>query len=548
MRNTFLRTLGTLAVAALLLPAVSSCVGDLDQAPDYSANSEVVFRDPAQIEQALGRLYATLAVSGQDGPAGRADISGIDEGFSNYLRQYWSLQEITTDEAALGWNDGNLPLVNRLQWDADNEFVRALYDRIYYQIALCNEFVRQTSDARLSERGISGDAATRVRTFRAEARFLRALSYYHAMDMFGGGVFADETSNIGDRPQIRTRQQYFEYVEKELSEIEPLLQAPRAVYGRADQGALWALQTKLYLNAQEYTGTARWADAITAARKVLATSSGYSLSPRYGDLFRADNDRSAARNEIIFPITSDGLRTQSYGSMTFIMRAQITRALNVTARDSFGVKDGWNGLRTKPDLVDLFRVNGTLTSDRRAMFFFDKQNPQSDTLGQPSSGPLVTKYRNITSTGQGGSDSPQRGGSGNFPDTDFPLFRLADVKLMLAEALLRSGGSTSEALQQVNDLRTRARATQLGSITIDGILAERGRELYWEGHRRTDLIRFGRYTAGGSRTTPGGPEAFWPFKNSTTSVGRSVAATRKLFPIPNTARVANSEIPQNDGY
>lgn len=548
MRNKFLRTLGTLAMAAMLLPAVSSCVGDLDQAPDYSANAEVVYRDPAQIEQVLARLYATLTISGQDGPAGQPDISGIDEGFSNYLRQYWSLQEITTDEAIIGWNDGNLPSVNRMQWNADNEFVRAVYDRIYYQIALCNEFIRQTSDDKLSERGISGDAANRVRVFRAEARFLRALSYYHAMDMFGGGVFADETSQVGDKPQIRSRQQYFDFVESELRAIEDQMLEPRAVYGRADKGALWTLQTKVYLNAQEYTGTARWTEAIASARKVL--NAGYSLSNRYGNLFRADNDRSQARQEIIFPVTSDGLRTRSFGAMTFLTHAPVGRRLDNFARDTFGIGGGWGGLRARPNLVNLFLPSGsTTTADRRAMIFTDGQSRSVDTLTQFSNGYLITKYRNITSTGQGGSDSPQApNGSGNFIDTDFPMFRLADVKLMLAEALLRNGGSSSEALQQVNDLRTRARATQLGSITLDGILDERGRELYWEGHRRTDLIRFGKYTAGGSRTTPGGSEIFWPFKNSNSAVGASVPNTRNLFPVPNTARVANSEIPQNPGY
>jgi hypothetical protein len=546
MRNKFIRTLGMLAVAASLLPAFSSCVGDLDQTPDYSANSEVVYRDPAQIEQVLARLYATLAVSGQQGPAGLPDIQGIDEGFSNYLRQYWSLQEVTTDEAIIGWNDGNLPAVNRLQWNADNEFVRALYDRIYYQIALCNEFIRQTSDAKLNDRGITGDAATRVRTFRAEARYLRALSYFHAMDMFGGGPFADETSQVGDRPQIRTRQQYFDFVESELRAIEAELIEPRAVYGRADKGALWTLQTKVYLNAQEYTGTARWTEAITAARKVLAA--GYTLSTNYGNLFRADNDRSQARQEIIFPITSDGQRTKTFGAMTFLTHAPVGNRLNNFARDTFGINGGWAGIRARPNLVDLFTVNGNLVSERRALFFTAGQRRQIDTLGQYSNGFAVTKFRNITSTGQGGSDSPQQGGSGDFIDTDFPMFRLADVKLMLAEALLRSGGSQAEALQQVNDLRTRARATTLSSINLDGILAERGRELYWEGHRRTDLIRFGRYTAGGSRTTPNGTEALWPFKNSNSSVGASVANTRNLFPVPSTARVANPDIPQNPGY
>ncbi|RZK24433.1 MAG: RagB/SusD family nutrient uptake outer membrane protein, partial [Hymenobacter sp.] len=156
MKSTFTRTLGMLALAAGLSGLSTACTKDLDQVPDYSANAEVVYKDPAQIEQVLARLYATFAVSGQTGPAGSPDISGIDEGFSNYLRQYWQLQELTTDEAVLGWADGNLPAINYLTWNADNEFVRATYDRIYYEISLCNEFIRQTSDDNLAQRGITG--------------------------------------------------------------------------------------------------------------------------------------------------------------------------------------------------------------------------------------------------------------------------------------------------------------------------------------------------------------------------------------------------------
>ncbi|GAA4355412.1 RagB/SusD family nutrient uptake outer membrane protein [Hymenobacter saemangeumensis] len=535
MRNKFLRTLGMLALVATLLPA---CTKDLDQTPDYSANAEVVFRDPAQIRQVLARLYATLAVSGQQGPAGMPDISGIDEGFSNYLRQYWSLQEVTTDEAIIGWNDGNLPNVNKMTWNADNEFVRALYDRIYYQISLCNEFIRQTTDSKLSDRGISGDAAGTVRKYRAEARFLRALSYFHAMDMFGGGPFATEDQDVGTVPSQKTRAEYFSFVESELNAIESEMLNPRAEYGRADKATLWTLQTKLYLNAQVYTGTARNAEAITAARKVLAA--GYTLSPNYSHLFLADNDRSAARNEIIFPVTSDGVRTQTYGSMTFLTHAPVGGRMQPA---DFGINGGWAGLRARPNLVGLFLAPSQMpadVTDRRALFFTTGQRRAVDTLSAFSNGYAVTKYKNVTSTGVPGSGAQANGGSGDFIDTDFPMFRLADVQLMLAEALLRSGGSTTEALQLVNTVRTRSNAPALSSITLDGILDERGRELFWEGHRRTDLIRFGRYT---------GPLQFlWPFKGGDTRTGQQVDVTRNLFPIPNTARVANSNIQQNPGY
>lgn len=535
MQRNFTRTLGMLTLAAGLSTLAPSCTGDLNQTPGYAATSNVVYSDPAQIQQVLARLYATFAVSGQNGPAGQPDISGIDEGFSNYIRQYWQLQEITTDEAVLGWNDGTLPQVNTLQWNADNEFVRATYDRIFYEIGLCNEFIRQTSDDNLSSRGITSTDVQTVRQYRSEARLLRALSYWHAVDLFGGGPFATEADAIGTVPQYKNRTDMFAYVESELKALDALddnsgaLLAPRAVYARADKAVLWTLLTKLYLNAKVYTGTDRSTDALTYANKVL--SAGYTLSPSYANLFLADNNTNNARNEIIFPITFDGTRTQTFGGMTYLVHAPTGRAISASYA---GIDGGWSGLRTKPGLTRLFgsTTQRNATDARSQLFFFQGQNPNVDTLGQFTSGPLISKYRNVTSTGATGSNL-------TYPDTDFPMFRLADVKLMYAEALLRGGqgGTAGTALEQVNAVRTRAGAPALASVQLSDILDERGRELFWEGHRRTDLVRFGMYTTGYNWALKGGVQT-----------GKDVEATRSIFPIPNTDRVANPNLPQNPGY
>lgn len=537
MQRNFTRTLGMMALAAGLSTLAPSCTKDLNQSPDYAASANVVYSDPAQIQQVLARLYATFAVSGQQGPAGNPDISGIDEGFSNYIRQYWQLQEITTDEAVIGWNDGTLPLVNTLQWNADNEFVRATYDRVFYEIGLCNEFIRQTSDANLSSRGIASASLNTVRQYRSEARLLRALSYWHAIDLFGGGPFATETDAIGTVSQYRKGADMFTYVESELKALDALddnsgaLLAPRGVYARADKAVLWTLLTKLYLNAKTYTGTDRSTDAITYANKVLAA--GYTLSPSYANLFLADNNTNNAKNEIIFAITFDGTRTQTYGGMTYLVHAPTGRAITASYA---GIDGGWSGLRTKPSLTSQFgsTTSRSSTDIRSQLFFFQGQNPNVDTLGQFTSGPLISKYRNVTSTGQPGSNL-------TFPDTDFPMFRLADVMLMYAEAVLRggTGGSATQALAYVNQIRARAgaAATTASALTLRSILDERARELFWEGHRRTDLIRFGLYTTGYN----------WAFKGGVPA-GKDVETYRTLFPIPNTDRVANPNLPQNTGY
>jgi hypothetical protein len=545
MQTKFTRTLGMLALAAGLSALSSACTKDLDQVPDYSANAELVYSDPSQIQQVLARLYATYAVSGQQGPAGQPDISGIDEGFSNYIRVYWQLQEITTDEAVLGWNDGNLPSINTMTWNADNEFVRAAYDRIYYQIGICNEFIRQTSDASLASRGITGTTAITVRQYRSEARLLRAMSYWHVIDLFGGGPFATEADALGTLPQYKNRADIFAYVESELKALDGLdatnggLLAPKGVYARADQAVCWTLLAKLYLNAQVYTGTSRYNDAVTYANKVLAANYQLCTTPSaqysaYQKLFLADNNTTEARNEVIFPIAFDGIRTRGFGGMTYLVHASVGGTIKP---DSIGINSGWGGFRARQQLTALLTSNTTSPSDaRRNLLYTDGQRLEVETLTATTDGYLIPKYKNVTSADVKGSDA-----AGDFPDTDFPMFRLADVKLMYAEALLRggTGGTAGTALAQVNEVRRRSGSADLSTIELNDILDERARELYWEGHRRTDLIRFGKYTTGYN----------WALKGGVTG-GKDVESTRALFPIPNTDIVANPNLQghQNPGY
>ncbi|MCB2379107.1 RagB/SusD family nutrient uptake outer membrane protein [Hymenobacter sp. BT635] len=540
MNTSFTRSLGTFALAASLFTSVS-CTKDLDQKPSYRASADVIYSDPAQIFQVLTRLYSGLAVAGQ-GQVGssteRGDLVKINADYSNYVRNYWNLQEITTDEATLAWGDPGIPDFNTLTWNPDNQFIRGMYERFYFQISACNEFLRQTTPEKLSERGISasGEVAN-IGQYRAEARFLRALSYTHLMDLYGNVPFTTEASVIGDLPPQKSRAELFAFIDTELKEIENSMLAPRTQYGRADKGALWALQTMVYLNAEVYAKTNRYTDAITAAKKVL--SANYSLAPEYRSLFLADNHEGAAKNEMIFPIVFDGVYTQNFGGTTFLVHASIGGSMKAA---EFGVNGGWFGLRAKKNLVDLF-PGGATSTDKRAMFYTQDQSKEITNFSDFSQGYPVTKWRNVKLDGTPGSWYPKpdgSGGNGDFVDTDFPLFRLADVQLMYAEAVLRggTGGDAGQALTYVNAIRTRAGATPLGSISLDDILAERGRELYWEGHRRTDLIRFGKYTTGAY---------LWPFKGGVAE-GRGVADTRTLFPIPTSDRIANPNLKQNDGY
>lgn len=514
-----------------LLAALSvfeSCIKDLDRIPPYDVTSATVYNDPANYRAIIAKVYSGLALSGQEGPAGKPDIQGIDEGFSTYLRQYYKAQELTTDEAVIGWNDGSIKDYHNMNWTSGNEFIAAMYYRIFYQITLCNEFIRETTDDKLSSRGLGGN--TDIKAYRTEARFLRALSYWHALDMFGNVPFVTDKDPLGAfLPLPTTKAALFTYIETELKDIETQMAEPRAnEYGRADKAAAWTLLAKLYLNADVYIATSKATECITYCNKVIAAS--YTLEPKYENLFKIGNDAS---KEVIFAIRFDGTRSKTWGGMTFLVHAPVGGTMKAA---DFGINGGWLGLRTTKGLVNLFNnaANKVDTLDTRAMFHTDGQTLDIDDISEFKQGYAITKFKNVDQAGKAGSDP-----EGNFPDTDFPMFRLADVHLMYAEAVLR-GGTTAQALTYVNGLRTRAKSGvgNLATLTLNNILDERGRELYWECHRRTDLIRFKKFTTA---------DYLWPLKGGA-KTGTAVAEKFNIFPIPAADIIANPKLVQNAGY
>ena len=519
----------TVGVAASLF--LASCEKDLDRMPETEVTSASVYSNFNNYKGVLAKIYAGLAMSGQEGGDGNADIGGIDGGTSNYLRQYFQLQELPTDEAIIAWSDAGLPDIHNMNWAANNPYITALYYRIYYQIAMSNEFIRETQDDKLASRNISGANADEARLYRNEARFMRALSYAHAIDLYGNGPFVTEKDDVGvQAPQRIERKELFKYVESELKELEGLLKDPRTnEYGRADKGAVYMLLAKLYLNAEVYTGENRYSDARAYAEKVI--NSGYSLKQNYGELFLADNH--LANNEVIFSVNFDGMRTRTYGGTTYIIHAATGGSMNAA---SLGINSGWGGLRSTKNLVDLF-PSADGSQDKRGVFHTDGQNYEIDAVGAFTDGYPLVKFKNVTKNGTPGSDA-----GGDFVDTDFPLFRLADAYLIYAEAVLRGGGgSTATAVQYVNELRTRAYGNTSGNVTsinLDFILEERARELAWEATRRTDLIRFGKFTSG---------SYLWPFKGGV-KAGRAVEDFRRLYPIPANDLIANPNLVQNPGY
>lgn len=510
----------------------TSCLKDLDVEPiDKNVlTSASVFKDANAYKQVLAKLYAGLAVSGQRGPAGMGDISGIDEGFGQYIRGLWNHQVLTTDEAVIGWDDQTIKDFVYHRWTSSDVFVSAMYYRIFYQITAANEYIRESAPAKLDERGIPAAGKEEIKRFRAEARYLRALSYWHALDIFGSVPFVTDKDLIGAfLPKQISKADLFDYIETELLAIIPDLAEPRTnEYPRADKGAAWMLLAKLYLNAEVYKGEPKYTECITYCNLIIGA--GYVLEPNYIHLFNADNNpiQNPGFNEVIFAVAYDGIRTQTYGGPNFIIHAQTGGSM---VASDYGVDGGWGGLRTTKNLYNLFAAG-----DGRARFYTSGQSLEINDLGAFSDGYAVVKFTNKKRNNTNGSNLA-------FTDTDFPIFRLGDVYLMYAEAHLRggAGGDITNAINYVNALRVRAYGNTSGNmitIDLDFILQERARELYWEGHRRTDLIRFGKFTGG---------DYVWPWKGFT-AAGASTDAKYNLFPIPFSDLTANPNLTPTPGY
>ncbi|HEV8358602.1 MAG TPA: RagB/SusD family nutrient uptake outer membrane protein [Gemmatimonadales bacterium] len=523
-----LRTCKAFAVGgALLFLGAAGCT-DLTVEPKSTIAEARAFSDVNSYRAFLAKVYAGLAIGGQLGGDGQRDIQGIDGGFSQYIRLYWQLQELPTDDAVIAWGDDGLADLIKGNWGSTNQFVVAMYSRIFFQVGMANEFLRQTTDAKLAERGqTSATFKATIAQYRAEARFLRALSYWHGIDLFGSTPLVTEADPLGAiPPQQATRQAIYDFIVSELTAIQSDLPQPGlSSYGRATGPAASMLLAHVYLNAEVYTGTANYAGALTAAQAAIAGAD--TLDPSYRHLFQADNNTS---RELIFAVPEDGLKTQTYGSTTFLIHASCGGSMNPS---DYGVDGCWYGLRLKPEAVNRFT-----SGDGRTYFFAPVGNGAAiNSIGNFDDGIKGPKFSNRKSNGDAGSHP-------TFADTDYPMFRLADAYLIYAEAVLRGGGGTrTQALAYVNALRQRAFGSTSGNITdaqltLDFLLDERGREFLWEGQRRMDLIRYGKFT---------GASYLWSWKGGTQG-GSSTDAHLNLFPIPANELIANTNMKQNPGY
>ena len=563
MKKIFIKT----AMASMLCMGFVSCADELNiksidpqSSPTYTA------------EGLLAKQYATLGLTGQKGAAGSADLSG-DEGESGFIRTVFNLQELMTDEILWAWQDNEgIAAITHMNWDKSNARVNWAYQRLIFDITLYNQFISEQT-GKMSEDKI------------AEVRFLRALNYYYFLDLYRKAPFKDTFDN--NLPTEKSGKELYEWLDKELTTIEPLMAEVGAYnnsenFGRADRGAAYALHARLALNSAVYTdGQVKdYQKAIDYCDKILnnvgegkgkynlcrAKKNGYS---GYQQLFMGDNDcNPEAMKEIIFPIRQDGVKTRAYAGTSYLVNAS-----TISGMPYASTSDPWKCLFARVDLVKKFFPNGDIpkatdedllsnpskdqviakdnekgistadvvaqAKDDRALFYMgiggcsDKVRTLTpgDAITGPLNGASFVKWTNLHADGT--AQHHQK-----FSDTDFPVFRLAEIYLTRAEAKYRLNGS-QDGLEDILKVQDRAnRQIKASSVDEQTLIDEWCREFYMEGRRRSDLVRFGLFT---------GSKYLWSFKGGSEN-GQGIPAKCDIYPIPGDEIKNNPNMTQNPKY
>jgi hypothetical protein len=454
------------------------------------------------MQEALGKIYASFILPGQGGGKddnNGPDIAAQDPNFTTITRSLWNLQEITTDEAICGWGDAGIADLNTQTWSSTNQFLTALYQRLSLSITYANDFIRTTN----------GNSDPKVIRYNAEARFLRALAYYYSMDLFGNPPFTTDADGVGKFfPKQIERAKLFNYIVSELHGIEDKL-GDISNSTQASKSSCWMLLARVYLNAEVYTGTAKWDSCKIYCDKVIS-SGKFSLAPNYRKNFSADNDRSHNNPEMIFAIEQDGVHTQGYVGTTFIIESS-SDAVYLRAEDFHDLTSNtnWNGNRSRKDflnvMVDTIATYGNVPIPASDPFFaqckdkrvYLRMKKSINIPSASSSGDYGVGVYKFTAKNADGSRADNY--SPAYASTDFPIFRYADALMMRAEALHNLGN---------------------------------------EAQRRTDLVRFGQFTNGSYN---------WTWKGGVLN-GTITDSHLNIFPIPGDEVSANPNIKQNPGY
>ncbi|WP_310391933.1 RagB/SusD family nutrient uptake outer membrane protein [Hymenobacter sp.] len=526
-----------LVLAVLLLVLGTNSCKKLD-VPVESQFVEANFpKTVADYNASIGAIYSNLS--------------------SNFAVNYWRMQELATDEAILPARDGNFDDGGQYRqlhyhtWTPDHPNVNGIWQWAFGGIITCNRLLNITNTFGFPP----AEQAAKL----AEIRAMRALYYFFLMDLYGNVPIITDYP-IRDAPATQDRAEVFRFIESELLDVVQQLPAKTSVaatstlqYGRPTKAMAFALLEKLYLNAPVYTGTPRYPDVVSMADSVLKNPN-YSLDARYRDIFLPNNGPQI--RETIFAIPYDqqipGNQFTRFGFFFFLANAYgfnvgLSIAMSTTpefyarfnlpgdfrtttwlAGPQF-VPDGNGGFTTTPvnypnPATQQIVINPVLT------LVPGKPMDLGNTLAAQSQGVRSIKYY----------PDPTIIQATRLNGNDVPVFRLADVLLMKAEAILRGAAPTTvngelqTPLLLVNKIRARAGAQAATSIDLNGMLDERARELFWEAWRRNDLIRFDQF------------EVEYPLPNDVLKMDKS--AFRRLYPVPTNELRLNTNLRQNPGY
>ena len=528
----------------------ASCVKDLDTLPLNVTDpvSEYVYgADEEGYISGLTRLYFQFVTNDL------TDLQSMDGGASELIRAFWSVQETSADAVKCSWeNDAWVRALNTNTWsDVQNDALYAVYVRTLQGVALVNEYLRQTTPDKLADRGVDAILASRIEGFRAEARFIRAYLYWMALDCFGSVPFTTEQSPFGGTffPEQASRVYIYNFCISELSYLmsaESPMPQPRSNYPRADKGSAAGLLARMYLNSKVYTGIERWTEAKSVCEAVFGM--GYTLSPEYSALFRGDNgENPLARGEILWSVAYDAENTRSYGGTSYLLSATLASTDITDFSRPNGQRNGWAGLRVPFEYVERYFGVGARdydtgeyeVEDKRGEVFYIKGRRESmeGALYSFVNGWSCLKFNNIPS-GQTDESFLPVSAVKDFSDIDFPMIRLAEIYLIYAEACMNLE-MQSLALPMLEALSERAGVQPPVSITEEFLVSERARELMWEAHRRTDLIRYGLYHTS---------EYLWPYKGGDVFEGQAFPEYKCIFPLPPTELATNDRLEQNPGY
>lgn len=475
-----------------------------------------------------------------------SDAAALLKGVYNSMRmpyqelsRFWALQEHTTDEV-IGptrggdWDDNGVwRVLHNHKWDANHQYITNTYTNLGQVVFFGTDLLRFSPSAQQA----------------AEGRFLRAFAMFSMVDGWNQVPYREPGENLLLPPKVRIGTEALDYIISELNEIIPALpDAPQAYV--ANKNAARVLLMKCYLNKGTIANRAAPAfdaadmnQVITLADVIINTAK-YTLADNYFDNFAATNDIKS--KELIFT-------SQNSHEEAGAVRTRWRMGLHYNNNPS-----GWNGFTTLSDFYDKFEASDKRRGDAypgvtdktglRVGFLVGQQFNQDgvaikDRKGNPLSftrevklletgnnlevtGIRVMKYPPDYNPDKILTDPANSDYSNS--ENDYVFFRYADVLLMKAEALLRTGNAAA-GLVLVNTVRQKRGASTLGALTLDVMLDERGREFYWEGWRRQDLIRFGKFLQAWQEKPESGPE-------------------RLLFPIPNQQIAVNPNLQQNPGY